>query len=292
MDDARLRSTARRLRDLMEPLAANVYFAPEVHEAMEGLGFGPGRAGSTGIVGPNLVAYFTSRGACMGTVTGQVVAAAFGVFDPALVIPSVEEGWRISDRDSILAAREQGATASLRTILGESPDGLDRGTELFRRMADAGFGEGHHLYCGLSSLGYPDTPLGDLWRAADLVREHRGDSHIAAWCSCDLDAVEVCLLSDARAGAPLGRGTRTRGWGDDAVAAGLDRLRSRGLVKDDEATPAGLALREEVEWRTDLQERRMIEALGDDAGELFSILEPWTRAIVDAKGYPYFPERP
>jgi hypothetical protein len=292
MDDRQVRATARRLRDLMEPLAANVYFAPEVHAAFQELGFGPGRTSSSGLVAPDGPAYFTSRAACMGTVTGEVVVAAFGVFNPAIVVPSVEQGWRTTDRETILAARERGATAGLATVLGDEPAGAARATVLFRRMADAGPAEGRHLFSGLRSLGWPGTLLGDLWRAADLVREHRGDSHIAAWSAAGLDAVEVCLLGDGWLGTPLKTGSRTRGWGDDDLEAGLDRLRGRGLVEGDQLTAAGLELREVVEWTTDLQERRMVEALGDDADELFSLLEPWARAIVDAKRYPYFPDRP
>lgn len=293
MDDTDLRTTARRLRDLIEPLAGNVYFAPEVHAAFEGIGFGPGRPGRTGVVAPNSEAYFVSRAACMGTVVGEVVLSAFGVFSPVVVLPSVEGGWAIADRDTVLAGREQGAVASLTSVLGEAPDGAARATELLRRMADAGGrGEGHALYAGLRSLGWPGTPVGDLWRAADLVREHRGDSHIASWCSHDLDAVEICLLTDGWLGTPMPSASRSRGWSDEDFTAGLDRLRSRGLVEGDDLTEAGRAQRESVEWVTDQQERRIIEALGDDAEELFAILLPWDEAIVAVKGYPYLPDRP
>jgi hypothetical protein len=37
----------------------------------------------------------------------------------------------------------------------------------------------------------PGSPMGDLWRAADLVREHRGDSHVISWAVGGADAVEV-----------------------------------------------------------------------------------------------------
>jgi hypothetical protein len=292
MDDTRLKAAARRLRDLMEPLAANVYFAPQAHAAFEAIGFGPGRTSSSGVTSPDLPAYFTSRAACMGTVAGEVVVAAFGVFDPAIVVPSVELGWRTADRETVLRARQDGATAGLAAVLGEEPAGAGRATELFRRAADAAPAEGHHLFAGLSSLGWPGSVLGDLWRAADLVREHRGDSHLAAWCAHGLDAVEVCLLGDGWLGHPLGQGTRTRGWGADAIAAGVERLRDQGLVEGEEITEAGRELRESVEWATDRQERRLVATLGDDVDELLALLEPWARAIVEARGYPYLPDRP
>ena len=82
---------------------------------------------------PELKSYFTSRGACMGQVTGEVVAAAFGCFNPKVVVPAVAAGWQITSRDTILEAREQGATAMLQRILGDQPDGLDRVTDLLSR---------------------------------------------------------------------------------------------------------------------------------------------------------------
>ena len=134
---------SRRLRDLVEPLAANVYFAPEAHDSyMElGLSYLPG--------------YFCSRGACMGQVPGEVVTAAFAVFNPDIVIPAVTEGWSKTDASSILKAREHGATASLMRILGDAPAGLARAGELLRRAADAATGEGRPIFSGLRSAPRP-----------------------------------------------------------------------------------------------------------------------------------------
>src|SRR5256714_7461235 len=106
---------ARRIWDVVEPIAANVYFAPEVHRAYQALGF----EGSSRTVGrieyPDGVAYFTSRGACLGPgVSGHVVAAALRVFQRPMVVDAVAEGWRRADQPSVLEARQQGATASLR----------------------------------------------------------------------------------------------------------------------------------------------------------------------------------
>jgi hypothetical protein len=84
-----------------------------------------------------MTTYFTSRGACLGDVPGEVVAAAFGCFNPKAVVPAVEKGRQIADRETILAAREKGATAMLARVLGDQPDGLARVTELLRRGADA-----------------------------------------------------------------------------------------------------------------------------------------------------------
>jgi hypothetical protein len=278
---------ARRLWSALEPIAASVYFAPEAHRAYQRLGFdGPSRV-NRGVEYPDMVAYFTSRGACLGPdVPGHVVAAAFGVFKRSVVVGAVAEGWRRTDQASVLAARQEGATAALRRILGEEPDGLAWVTGVLQRMAEAAPGEGRHLYSGLCALGYPGDPVGDLWRAADLVREHRGDSHIAAWIGADLDAAEVGLLTDVWRGQPLKSWVRSRGWSEDELDAACDRLRGRGLLDDGDITDDGWRLREAVEDATDAMERRVVDALGDDADRLFAVVEPWAEQVVVHGGYP------
>jgi hypothetical protein len=280
-------SAAQRVWDVVEPIAANVYFAPEVHRAFQDIGFsGPSRV-ARGIEFPDMVAYFTSRGACLGpNVSGHMVTAAFGVFKRSIVVRAVEEGWRRTDQATILAAREQGSVASLRRMLGDEPDGLPWATGVLRRMAEAGPAEGHYLHSGLLSLGFPGEPMGDFWRAADLVREHRGDSHIAAWLGADLDATEVGLLTDPWRGQPLKSWVRTRGWTDDELDAACDRLRSRGFLEGDDLTSAGRALRDDIEAATDVMESRMIAALGDDADRFFTLLDGWCEVVVAAGGYP------
>jgi hypothetical protein len=277
MDEQRIRQTSRRLRDLVEPIAANVYFAPEAQEAYGELGLG------------YLPGYFCSRGACMGQVPGELVVSAFGVFNPAVVIPAVDEGWSKTDAPTILAARERGAVAALHRTLGEPDANTARATELLRRAGEGVTLQGHPLAAGLVSLGFPGSPMGDLWRAADVVREHRGDSHVAAWVSAGIGAVEVTLLTELWWRLPLRSYVRTRGWSKEEVEAGVQRLRADGLIGDDGFTPAGEALRAEVEVATDRQERGVVEALGDDAEELFDLLEPWAKAIVAGGGYPSDP---
>ena len=279
VNDERVRSVSRRLRDLVEPIAANVYFAKEAQEAYGelGLAYIPG--------------YFCSRSACMGPVPGEVVVSAFGVFNPDIVIPAIDEGRTKTDIETLLAARERGATASLERILGGVPDDLGRATELLQRAASAATCEGHPLFAGLQSLGFPASSLGGFWRAADLVREHRGDSHICAWVSHGVDAVEITLLTELWWRLPLNSYIRTRGWTEDHIGTAIGRLRERGLVEGDGFTPAGQDLRSSIEAATDRQERAIVEAIGDDADELFARLEPLSKAVVDSGGYPADPSR-
>ena len=279
MDTAAVRRISRRLRDLVEPIAANVYFAPEAQAEYEQLHL------------TYIPSYFCSRGACMGQVPGEVIVSAFGVFNPDIVIPAVDDGWSKTTAAEILEARRTGATAALTRIFAGDADAaaIARATELLRRAGDAATAEGRPLHAGLRSLPWPGDPVGDLWRAADLVREHRGDSHTAAWVSAGVDATEITLLTELWWRLPLNSYVLTRGWTPDQVEAALGRLHERGLIEGEAFTEAGETLRSDIEAATDRGETKVVEALGDDADELFGLLEPWATAVVESGGYPANP---
>ncbi len=125
MSGATVNSTrARMLGAALEPVAGQVYFSPECHAAYEALGFAPSPALVAGVAMPDGPAYFCSRGSVLGQVPGEVVAAAFGVFNPAVVVPLVAMGWAHTDAATICGARTSGAVGQLERILGASPDGL------------------------------------------------------------------------------------------------------------------------------------------------------------------------
>jgi hypothetical protein len=286
-----LARAARRLRDATEPLAASVYFAPECHEAYHRLGFDPSPGVANGVALPDGPAYFTSRAACLGRVPGHVVTAAFGVFNPDVVVPAVAHGWSLVEPDAILAARLEGQRAQLERLLGgrATPAGVARATELLRRAGEALPLSGRHLHAGLRSLGFPGDPWGDLWRAADLVREGRGDSHIAAWVAAGLDPVEVSVLTELWWGLPHKTYSRSRGWTDAHLDAAAERLRAQGMLDGGGGvalTDPGLALRRRVEVATDRQDEPMVAAIGADLDELLALLEPWAEAICSGGGYP------
>jgi helix-turn-helix protein len=211
------------------------------------------------------------------------------VFNPDVVVPAIDEGRAKTGIEPLLAAREQGAIASLERIFGGVPDGVARATEILRGAGEAATCEGHPLFAGLRSLGFPGSVLGDLWRAADLVREHRGDSHTCAWVSHGVDAVEITLLTELWWRLPLNSYVRTRGWTHDQTDDAIERLRERGLVEGDGFSHAGQDLRASIEEATDRQERAIVTAIGEDADELFAWLAPWSKAIVDSGGYPSDP---
>lgn len=285
LDHHTLGARARALGSALEPVIGQVYFSPECHANYEALGFGPSPGNANGVALPNGPAYFTSRGSVMGQVAPEVIAAAFAVFNPDAVIPAVRHGWSITDARTICAARDDGALAQLRRILGADPPGLDRAAAILRRAVAPLRPEGRPLFAGLLSLGLPDDPLGVVWRCGDMLREFRGDAHTAAWISAGLDATEIGLLTELYWGVPPRSYARTRAWTDQQFDTAARRLEQRGWLSGAAFTESGRAGRETVEVATDTQMRPAIEAIGDDFDELITVLAPWGAAIRERKGY-------
>ncbi len=275
----------RALASALEPVAGQVYFSSECHAGYQALGF----AGSPGVAGgvamPDGAAYFCSRGSVMGQVSGEVIAAAFGVFNPVAVVPAVEHGWTLTDAFTICDARTKGAVDQLVRILGERPQGIETALPLLERANAPLRPEGRPLYSGLVSLGMPGSELGDVWRLADRLREYRGDAHIAAWTSAGFDAAEIGLLTELYWGLPPRSYVRTRAWQAADLDAAADRLTERGLISEGALTDAGRAAREEVERTTDRQCLPIIEALGDSLDALLEVLLGWGEAIREEGGY-------
>ncbi|HLM65774.1 MAG TPA: hypothetical protein VK306_15875 [Acidimicrobiales bacterium] len=275
-----LHTTARRLGRLVEPLAAAIYFSPEAQERYDAFGL-------------NYVeGYFCSRSASLGKAPWRLVTAVFGAFKPEVVERAVEGGWAKTDPDAMLDARLAGARDQARRLIGEQPVAdLLRAAELLLDATDGVDPSGRALFSGLLGLEVPgeDDPYGRLWRAADRVREHRGDGHIAAWVP-HVDSTEITLLSELWWGMTPGSYVWTRGYDADDVAAARGRLAARHLISGDgedaALTPEGLQLRQDIEVATDLAAREPIRRLGDRVDELLVLLEPWSAAMVGKGGYP------
>lgn len=281
-----LSTKARALGGALEPFVGQVYFSRECHDRYVALGFAASPGEMNGVAMPEMVSYFTSRGSLMGRVPGELVAAAFAVFNPVIVIPAVTAGWAITDATTVCDARRRGAIAQLERIVGAKPGGIASARAALEKSVAVLRPEGRPLFAGTLSQSIPDTDLGAVWHYGDMLREFRGDAHTAAWISAGLDATEIGLLTELFWGLPLKSYSRTRGWSEDDFAAAIERLESRGLVKDGAFTSAGRDLRERVEVHTDDQMRAPIAAIGDDFDRLISQLSAWSAAVRTMKGYP------
>jgi hypothetical protein len=281
-DNSRL---ARRFASALEPVVGQVYFSPECHAGYVALGFAPSPGDAEGVALPDGPSYFASRGSVLGQVPGEVIAAAFGVFSPAIVVPLVADAWQRTDAATIREARAEGAVGQLRRLLGDAPDGVERAVELLATASAVLPIAGRPLAAGIRSLDVPDDPLAAAWHHGDFLREYRGDSHNAAWVSAGLTATQIGLLTELYWGLRMRSYSRSRGWTVDEFDEAEAGLRCRGLLDGDGLSGDGRRLREEIEVATDTQMAPALDALGDGAPELCAILEPWGVLVRSGLGY-------
>ncbi|MEU5533182.1 hypothetical protein [Streptomyces sp. NPDC020362] len=234
----------RRLWHLLEPLHAVLYYAPEVSEEAAALGY------DTSDRWPS---YFPLRAAPLGPAGAERIASAFYSFSPRMVAEHSDSTWNIAAPQEVLAARLRGIDRTYRALFGDRIDSseLAEAAALARRAARAAGTAGRPLAAANAELPWPEAPHLQLWQAATILREHRGDGHIAALLLADLDPVES-LVSFAAIGAASVERFESRGWSGEEWSAARARLAARGLVQaDGTATEAGRALRHDVEEHTD-----------------------------------------
>lgn len=267
------RSPARALRDALEPIATICFWAEPAYDAYaaKGLDF--------------LQGYVWGRASVLGEPEGTVVASAFGVFEPGLIAALYDSGRAACGLADVRAAKESGAVTALREVLG-TPDGLDTAVETLRRAAAAADCTGRPMHAGLVALPWPDDPLGRLWHAASILREHRGDSHLATCVAHGLTGVEANLLTELRVGWDPQAYTASRGWSPEAMDAATAVLTTRGLVADGALTAEGAALRDGIEEATDRLLQPVVDAIGDDLPGLLKFLDGWSQQIVERGWFP------
>ncbi|MET7858016.1 hypothetical protein ABZS81_12455 [Streptomyces sp. NPDC005318] len=246
----------RRCHNAINPLHSTVYFSPDLGKELGELGIHDARA-----------AYFASRGAALGTVGPGTVTSTFYNFNHDLVAEHLPAVWSVASPEAVLAARLRAVDTTLRRLLGPeiigSPE-LAEAAELALRAAEACTRHARPLYAAHADLPVPDQPHLAYWHAATLLREHRGDGHLAALLAAGLDPVEA-LVSHTATGK--GMSPRwilgTRGWRRTDWEAAVERLRGRGLLDGEgELTEAGVALRAELEEVTDRMDAAPYEHLG------------------------------
>jgi hypothetical protein len=270
---------ARRMWPAFETYHAQIYFVPEAAEAYRNLGLKGGWMG-----------YFASRAAPLGPASPELVTAVFFNFHPAMVARALPDAWALASPADVLAARLQSADAALRRLI---PDHVDspataEAAALAREAAEAPALAGRPLFAALRSLPWPEEPHLVLWHACTLLREHRGDGHVAALTAAGLDGCESHVTVTATGAVPRETLQSNRKWSDDDWAAAEERLVQRGwLDPDGRLTDAGRAGRAEVEARTDTLAEEPWRALGPERTErLLGLLTPMARAINDAGGVP------
>ncbi|MFC8434347.1 hypothetical protein [Streptomyces sp. NPDC057253] len=266
----------RQLWHLLEPLHAVLYYAPEVFEEAAALGY------DTKERWPS---YFPLRAAPLGPVGAERVASAFYSFSPRMVAEHIDSGWSVAGPAAVLAARMRGIDRAYRAILGDRVDSpeLAEAAALARRAAESADTAGRPLAAANAEVEWPEAPHLQLWQAATILREHRGDGHIAALLVAGLDPVES-LVSFAAIGAASVERFESRGWSAGEWAAARRRLTARGLVDEQGgATDAGRDLRHQVEHHTDQLASQPWRLLGPtDTDRLADLLGDFWVAVLSS----------
>ncbi|MDG9707837.1 SCO6745 family protein [Streptomyces sp. DH10] len=247
----------RQMWHLLEPLHAVLYYAPEAFEEAAALGYGTRERWPS---------YFAYRAAPLGEAGPERVASAFYSFSPRMVAEHVQPAWRIASPEAVLEARTRAVDRAYRALFGDQVDSpaMAEAAALARRAAEAADPAGRPLAAANAALDWPAAPHLQLWHAATILREHRGDGHLVALLVAGLDPVEALVSFAAIGAAPVER-FESRGWSSAEWAAARDRLACEGLVDaDGAATEAGRALRDRVERHTDRLAAGPWQLLGPD----------------------------
>jgi hypothetical protein len=272
-------ATARRLWEVLEPLHASVYYAPEPAEAFAQLGLKGFWMG-----------YVASRAAPMGPVSPAVVEATFAGFHPSLIRRALPDAWRLASPEEIIATRLESASRALTRLLGGPPSCGDVEVvgDLLLDALERADPVGRPIFAAHLALDRPADPAGRVWHAATVFREHRGDGHVAALTAEGVNGCASHVLAVGRGVTDRSTQQGARRWSDEEWADAVEGLRRRGLVNDDESlTVHGHDLVVHIEAVTDRRSAEALEPLGDGAEAVLSAAEPMARLALVNGAVPF-----
>jgi hypothetical protein len=275
--------TARRTWRAVEPFHAMVSFVPEAQEEYAALGYD--------VKGNRAAGYFPARAAAMGAVTADVVQATFFNFSRLAVEFGMAGAWDVATPEQLVQARWRGADRALRRLCGDLLDdpGVAEAAGLARAAAEGCTPYGRPLYAANAGLPWPQEPHLQLFHAQTLLREFRGDGHIAALVTERVTGLEAAVLHTAME-ETWDRAVlqKTRAYSDEEWDGAVAGLTERGwLHPDGTFTDDGRAHRQRVEDLTDELSVCAYEGIGVAGCErLRELAKPLVRAVVDGGGLP------
>jgi hypothetical protein len=247
------------------------YFAPESRAALDALGYRGFWMG-----------YFAARSAPLGMVPPEVVTALFYNFAPSRVAKALSGAWSVTGPDQALRARAESSVAALRRYGVTDGENVRVAGELAAKAAQSLSLGGHPMFASNKALPWPDDPVASLWHSATLLREHRGDTHIAVLAAEGISGRACNVLHSASGKVPREYMMVARDYDESEWQAHVDALTARGLLDGDGAlTVEGRALNEQIETRTDSLALSALDVLDDAEVEaLFAALTPITRQVL------------
>lgn len=272
-----LAAAARTAWSLLEPIHAVTYFAPEPLSALAAAGYRGFWMG-----------YFAGRAAPLGAVGPELTHAMFYNFSFERVSRALPAAWQFAPPETALSARVTGSVAALRRAMND-PDhpSIDRAAELASRAAQEAPPEGRPLFAANQALPEPAEPVARLWHAATLLREHRGDGHVAALVAAGVSGRESHVFHSLATGTPREIYRAARDITYEEWNELVDSLRSKGLASGDGLSSEGHRVKEWIERHTDASAASAYAALSaEELDELLGLLRPLTRRVIDAGDIP------
>ncbi len=264
---------ARRLWSRLEPIHVVTYFSPEARAALSDAGYQGFWMG-----------YFAGRAAPMGPVGAEIVFATFYNFSVSHVSRAIPDAWTFAPPGAALEARQRGASAVLQRAFarGDLAGAVEAAAVLARAAAESAPMDGRVLFAANRALPWPQGPAAALWHACTLLREHRGDGHVAALAAAGIGGREANVLQAAAGLVPRDVFEVARRYDDaewDSVSA---RLIDRGLIgPDGKLTARGKDVKDDVEDRTDRLALTAYDCLDDEQLlQLLDALAPLARAVI------------
>lgn len=247
---------ARQLWVRYEPYHDVTYFTPESRAATDALGCKGGWMG-----------YFGMRAAPLGAASPELVTAVFYNFAPRMIHRALPDAWAVAEPAEYLRVRLEGADAALRRMLGEvdTPE-IFEAAALARAAALAAPIAGRPLAAANRALPWPVEPHLVLWHACTILREARGDGHVAALVAHGVGPCQALALYAREHSLDPAYMRAARGWTVEEWAAA--------------DVPGDLA---EVERATDAAALAPWEALGSDrTGRFVDLMTPLALRIASA----------
>ncbi|SER89343.1 hypothetical protein SAMN04488000_11311 [Lentzea albida] len=175
---------ARQLWLRFEPYHDVTYFTPESRAATDALGCKGGWMG-----------YFGMRAAPLGAASPELVTAVFYNFAPRMVHRALPDAWEVASPSAFLDARLEGVDGALRRLLGsvDTPE-IAEAAALAREAALASPLAGRPLAAANRALPWPSEPHLALWHACTILREARGDGHVAALVAAGVGPCQALAL--------------------------------------------------------------------------------------------------
>jgi hypothetical protein len=269
---------ARKTWRTLEPVHGMIYFVAEAAEEY----------GAVGLKGMRM-GYFASRAAAMGPVPADTVVATFFNFRPSLVRRAIPAAWDLAPPAVVLEARFRAADRALRrAFAGQASEVVQEAADLAKRAASAACEhlEGRPLFAAHSELPWPAGANLTLWHAQTLLREFRGDGHVALLTAAGLSGAEALVVHAATGDVPAALLQASRAWPDDAWNEAIEAIGRRGwLAPGPELalSELGREHRQRVEDETDRLSLAAYEPLGEDGCQrLRELGRPLSQAVVEA----------